>query len=205
MLIPLHPGQTELTPIQRLIAGGMAGTLALIITYPLDFVRTRLTVQTDSRYKGIIHATSTIIREEGIFTLYKGMWPSILGVVPYVGLDFAVYDTLRRKLPKNSDGTLNQLQTLACGAIAGTVGQTVAYPLDLIRRRLQVQGFISGTQKQQYFGVWDTLVRIVKTEGLVGLYRGLIPNYLKVIPSISMSFLIFENLKTVMHIKSSKV
>ena len=89
-------------------------------------------------------------------------------------------------LPKQSDGTLSQWQTLGCGAIAGTVGQTVAYPLDLVRRRLQVQTFLKDKlpPSQIYNGTWDAIVKIVKYEGVVGLYRGTWPNYLKVVSEI---------------------
>mmetsp|Transcript_4802 Transcript_4802/g.6707 ORF Transcript_4802/g.6707 Transcript_4802/m.6707 type:complete len:401 (+) Transcript_4802:59-1261(+) len=205
-IIPLSPGKSELTPLQRLLAGGMAGITALVITYPLDFIRARLTIQVGNQYNGMMHAMQSTARNEGILALYTGLWPSILGVVPYVGFDFAVYDTLKRMLPKQPDGTLSQWQTLACGAIAGTVGQTVAYPLDLVRRRLQVQSFLQDKlpPSQIYNGTWDAIVKIVKHEGVIGLYRGTWPNYLKVVPSIAVSFLVFENLKQVMNIQTTK-
>lgn len=67
-------------------------------TYPLDMVRGRLTVQSDhGRYRGIAHAAVTIMREEGPLALYKGWLPSVIGVVPYVGLNFAVYETLKAR------------------------------------------------------------------------------------------------------------
>jgi len=146
----------------------------------------------------------SIVKQNGVFGLYRGLWPSILGVVPYVGVDFAVYDTLKRKIPKRPDGTTGQFNTLACGATAGTVGQTVAYPLDLIRRRLQVQAFSNiPNENMHYQGTWDAFRKILKHEGVIGLYRGTWPNYLKVVPSISVSFLIFENLKNILHIEST--
>jgi hypothetical protein len=61
-------------------------------------VRGRLTVQSDNgRYRGIVHAATTIIKEEGLRALYKGWLPSVIGVVPYVGLNFAVYETLKAR------------------------------------------------------------------------------------------------------------
>ena len=64
----------------------MAGITALVITYRLDFIRARLTIQTDKQYSGMSHALQSTTRAEGIRGLYTGLWPSILGVVPYVGL-----------------------------------------------------------------------------------------------------------------------
>ena len=100
------------------------------------------------RYRGIVHAAQTIAREEGMRAFYKGWLPSVIGVVPYVGLNFAVYETLkdmelkRRGLSDERD--LGVVTRLTCGALAGSVGQTVAYPLDVVRRRLQVTGWSAG-------------------------------------------------------------
>ena len=59
-----------------------------------------------------------------------------MGVIPYVGLDFAVYETLKRSLPRDEHDECSRVQLFCCGALAGVVGQTIAYPLDLVRRRM---------------------------------------------------------------------
>jgi solute carrier family 25 phosphate transporter 23/24/25/41 len=98
---------------------------------------------------------TTVAREEGFLALYKGLWPSIAGIFPYIGIDFAVYETLRTHIPqgstwRNSHNEPRKHVLLGCGAIAGAVGQTIAYPLDLVRRRLQVQG--QGRTTYEYSG-----------------------------------------------------
>jgi hypothetical protein len=72
-------------------------------TYPLDMVRGRLTIQekTNQQYRGIAHAARTIIAQEGALALYKGWLPSVIGVVPYVGLNFAVYESSKVALMKH--------------------------------------------------------------------------------------------------------
>ncbi|CAI5937631.1 unnamed protein product [Closterium sp. NIES-65] len=76
--------------------------IAMSATYPMDMVRGRLTVQSgrkgEQRYKGMRHAAVTIVKEEGVRALYRGWLPSVIGVVPYVGLNFAVYETLKDQL-----------------------------------------------------------------------------------------------------------
>lgn len=122
-------GKGEMTPFLRLMAGAGAGIVAMSATYPLDMVRGRLTVQegTGAQYRGIWHATRVIVKEvrealrmeprasclprsmsvglcalqEGPLALYKGWTPSVLGVIPYVGLNFAVYETLKASLIKH--------------------------------------------------------------------------------------------------------
>jgi solute carrier family 25 phosphate transporter 23/24/25/41 len=90
----------QLNPVERLGAGAVAGIIAMSATYPLDMVRGRLTVQEagHEQYRGIWHAAITIVRREGPTALYKGWVPSVIGVIPYVGLNFAVYESLKAEL-----------------------------------------------------------------------------------------------------------
>lgn len=210
----------ELTPVLRLGAGATAGIIAMSATYPMDMVRGRLTVQSEgspNRYRGMFHAFRTIIHEEGARALYKGWLPSVIGVVPYVGLNFAVYESLKDWILKHpqwqpDDGAdLHVLTKLGCGAAAGTVGQTVAYPLDVIRRRLQMVGWKSASpiitpdgqvkQPLQYTGMVDAFRKTVKYEGVGALYKGLVPNSVKVVPSIALAFVTYELMKDLMGVE----
>lgn len=80
--------------------------------------------------------------QEGPLAFYKGWLPSVIGVVPYVGLNFGVYETLKHMMLVHyglrDERELSVPARLGCGAAAGTMGQTVAYPFDVARRRLQV-------------------------------------------------------------------
>ena len=78
------------TTAQRLVAGGSAGAIACFVTYPLDFIRGRLTTDMAGRYTSVGGALADVVRNEGFFALYRGLLPSIIGIVPYVGVDFAV-------------------------------------------------------------------------------------------------------------------
>ncbi|CAN1778510.1 Mitochondrial adenine nucleotide transporter ADNT1 [Linum perenne] len=210
----------QLTPVLRLGAGACAGIIAMSATYPMDMVRGRLTVQTDQsprQYRGIAHALSTVLKEEGPRALYKGWLPSVIGVVPYVGLNFAVYESLKDWLLKSNTFNLvenNELSIttrLACGAAAGTVGQTVAYPLDVIRRRMQMVGWKDaasvvtgdgrGKVPLEYTGMVDAFRKTVRYEGFGALYKGLVPNSVKVVPSIAIAFVTYEMVKDVLGVE----
>ncbi|KAF6172996.1 hypothetical protein GIB67_006372 [Kingdonia uniflora] len=215
-----QPGNEEasLTPLLRLGAGACAGIIAMSATYPMDLARGRLTVQTDmspSRYRGMFHALKSVLREEGPRALYKGWLPSVIGVVPYVGLNFAVYESLKDWLIKSKpfglfeDSELGVTTRLACGAAAGTVGQTVAYPLDVIRRRMQMGGWhnassvVTGDGKAaiEYTGMVDAFRKTVRHEGFGALYKGLVPNSVKVVPSIALAFVSYEMVKDVLGVE----
>ncbi|XP_057810341.1 mitochondrial adenine nucleotide transporter ADNT1-like [Salvia miltiorrhiza] len=204
----------QLTPLLRLGAGACAGIIAMSATYPMDMIRGRITVQTDkSHYRGIFHGLRTVSVEEGPRALYKGWLPSVIGVVPYVGLNFAVYESLKDWLIKNKpyrlveDSELSVITKLACGAAAGTVGQTVAYPLDVIRRRMQMVGWkdaasvVTGDGTRvplEYTGMVDAFRKTVRYEGFGALYKGLGPNSVKVVPSIAIAFVTYEVVKDIL-------
>lgn len=133
-MIYSYEGTESLTPLQRLGAGALAGAVAQTATYPLDFMRARLTVDTRGKYGGVFSGMGVVMREEGVRALYRGLVPSLLGIMPYVGVDFMIYGTLREMLPRNpATGEPEVVGRLVVGAIAGAAGQTVAYPLDTVR------------------------------------------------------------------------
>ncbi|XP_010661886.1 mitochondrial adenine nucleotide transporter ADNT1 isoform X2 [Vitis vinifera] len=210
----------QLTPLLRLGAGACAGIIAMSATYPMDMVRGRLTVQTENspyQYRGMFHALSTVLRQEGPRALYKGWLPSVIGVVPYVGLNFAVYESLKDWLIKSKafglvhDNELGVTTRLACGAAAGTIGQTVAYPLDVIRRRMQMIGWkdaasiVTGEGRSkapiEYTGMVDAFRKTVRHEGIGALYKGLVPNSVKVVPSIALAFVTYEMVKDILGVE----
>jgi solute carrier family 25 phosphate transporter 23/24/25/41 len=205
-------GDGQMTPTLRLAAGAVAGIIGMSATYPLDMVRGRLTVQTDNQYRGIMHAARLIIKQEGLIALWRGWLPSVIGVIPYMGLNFAVYETLKDLTLKaydlNDERELSVLSRLACGAVAGTTGQTVAYPLDVVRRRLQMSGW-NGAQTLHaeqghaviYKGMVDCFVRTVREEGMRALFKGLLPNYIKVVPSIAIAFVSYEQVKELLGVE----
>uniref|UniRef100_A0A453A1W2 Mitochondrial adenine nucleotide transporter ADNT1 n=7 Tax=Triticinae TaxID=1648030 RepID=A0A453A1W2_AEGTS len=208
----------QLSPILRLGAGATAGIIAMSATYPMDMVRGRITVQTEKspyQYRGMFHALGTVYREEGFRALYRGWLPSVIGVVPYVGLNFAVYESLKDWLLQSNafdlakDNELHVVTRLGCGAVAGTIGQTVAYPLDVVRRRMQMVGWshaasiVTGEGKEalQYNGMIDAFRKTVRHEGFGALYKGLVPNSVKVVPSIAIAFVTYEAVKDVLGVE----
>jgi solute carrier family 25 phosphate transporter 23/24/25/41 len=138
----MEPGKTELDTPSRLLAGALAGTVSVACTYPLDIVRTRLSIQSASstlipnstsalpqqKLPGILSTVKLIYKTEGgIRGLYRGLWPTTLGVAPYVALNFQCYEVLKDYLiPIDSVGSINKL---FCGALAGSIAQTIIYPL----------------------------------------------------------------------------
>jgi len=119
--------------------------------------------------------TLKVMREEGgVRGLYRGIVTTAVGVAPYVGINFAAYEGLRGII--TPPGKNNVGRKLACGALAGSISQTLTYPFDVLRRKMQVTGMQGGLK---YSGAIDALRSVVRHEGVRGLYRGLWPNLRK--------------------------
>ncbi|OGM39542.1 hypothetical protein ABOM_011841 [Aspergillus bombycis] len=169
----------ELSPVRRLICGGAAGITSVTITYPLDIVRTRLSIQSASfaalgqrdgsgKLPGMFSTMVLIYKTEGgILALYRGIIPTVAGVAPYVGLNFMTYESVRKYLTPDGDKTPSSLRKLLAGAISGAVAQTCTYPFDVLRRRFQINT-MSG-MGYQYASVWDAVKVIVAEEGTRGI------------------------------------
>jgi len=215
-------GSKELDTPKRLASGALAGITSVCATYPLDLVRSRLSIVTASiplaspatttlteTLSNTYHTSSMrsstseatmwgmtlkVMREEGgIRGLYRGLITTAVGVAPYVGINFAAYEFLRGVI--TPPGKSSVTRKLSCGALAGSISQTITYPFDVLRRKMQVTGMAAGPLEQQYTGALDALRSIYRNEGIPGLYRGIWPNLLKVAPSIATSFFTYELVK----------
>ncbi|XP_066303608.1 solute carrier family 25 member 16-like [Branchiostoma lanceolatum] len=195
--------------LAKLLAGSLGGMAAVILTYPLDMVRVRLMFQVKGEhlYEGIWHTFRTIwAREGGILAFYRGFVPTLIGMVPYSGLSFFTFDTLKQLLLESGprillqhgrhddDRALRAPVNLVLGGVAGAIAQTVSYPLDVTRRRMQLAVLTSNAEK--FSGCVRTLLTVYRTDGVKhGLYRGISVNYLRVIPQVAMSFCVYEMCK----------
>ncbi|KAI0171052.1 solute carrier family 25 member 42 [Pestalotiopsis sp. NC0098] len=194
------PG-SPLHPVERLLCGGIAGITSVFFTYPLDIVRTRLSIQSASfaalgnkpkgELPGMWPTMVTMYKEEGgINALYRGIIPTVAGVAPYVGLNFMVYEYVRKLMTPEGDRDPSAWRKLFAGGLSGAVAQTCTYPFDVLRRRFQINT-MSG-MGYQYKSIFDAVRVIVGQEGIRGLYKGLVPNLLKVAPSMAANWLSFE-------------
>ncbi|PON71248.1 Mitochondrial carrier protein [Parasponia andersonii] len=180
----------------RLLAGGMAGAVAQTAIYPLDLVKTRLQTYTceGGRVPKLGTLTRDILVQEGPRAFYRGLLPSLLGIIPYAGIDLAAYETLKdmSKTYIVHDSEPGPLIQLGCGTISGALGATCVYPLQVIRTRMQAQ---QSNTADAYKGMSDVFWRTLQHEGYRGFYKGLFPNLLKVVPAASITYLVYEAMK----------
>ncbi|KAL9252988.1 Mitochondrial carrier protein CoAc2-like protein [Drosera capensis] len=122
-------------------------------------------------------------RESGVRGLYRGVAPSLYGIFPYAGLKFYFFEEMKRHIPDEhrKDITVK----LISGSVVGLLGQTFTYPLDVVRRQMQVQ---QASNANSMRGTLETLIVIAREQGWKQLFSGLSLNYLKVVPSMAIGF-----------------
>jgi len=211
---PKTPDPSKLT---RFISGATAGSTACVACYPLDLVRARLTTDMPGRehYKGITDAVQKIIKSEGFVGLYSGLGPTLLVAVPNFAISYTVYGTLKeyildddlfynlRKINSESGKeTLGLRSTLLCGASSGAFSTLITFPFDTARRRMQVQNLhvapadrLTGQQQ---------ILQLFQREGVNGIYRGLAPELIKVVPMVGSMFLVYEFLKDKLKVDNNR-
>ncbi|KAL6039117.1 hypothetical protein STEG23_035077 [Scotinomys teguina] len=185
----------KLGTFERFVSGSMAGATAQTFIYPMEVLKTRLAVAKTGQYSGIYGCAKKILKQEGFGAFYKGYVPNLLGIIPYAGIDLAVYELLKSYWLDNfAKDTVNPgvVVLLSCGALSSTCGQLASYPLALVRTRMQAQAMVEGAPQLNMVGLFQ---RIVSKEGVSGLYRGITPNFMKVLPAVGISYVVYENMK----------
>lgn len=133
--------------LSKLLAGSFSGVTMTLVTYPLDLARTRVTAdmaakESDRNFIGLTDCLKQTVRTEGTAALYKGLMPSLGSIIPYVGIGFTAYDEIKLMLNSCSghdSAGLGFAERLAAGAGSGVFAQSITYPIDTVRRRMQVR------------------------------------------------------------------
>lgn len=186
--------ERELSIVERFVAGSFAGGISQSVIYPLEVLKTRLTLRKTGQYKNVADAARKIYKNEGLRSFYRGYVPNLLGIIPYAGIDLAVYETLKKTYMEHhtEDVYPSVFVITGCGAMSSSCGQIASYPLALVRTRLQAQVITPGVAHTAPVTMVGLFKHIFATEGIVGLYRGITPNFMKVAPAVSISYVVYE-------------
>ncbi|KAM8965879.1 solute carrier family 25 member 43 [Sarcophilus harrisii] len=184
-----------------IMAGSFAGMVATIVTYPSDVIKTRLIMQDllKPSYKGICHAFCTIYQQEGFLALYRGVSLTILGALPFSAGSFLVYVNLNRIWNGRQD-RFSPLQNFANSCLAAGVAQTISYPFDTMKRKMQAQSYClprCASGNNNFSGAVACFHQVVKAQGVLALWNGLSANLLKIVPYFGVMFSTFEFCKRI--------
>lgn len=186
--------RANVTVTERFVAGGGAGAIGQVAVYPLEICKTRLAIAAPGVYAGLLDCLRSVVQREGMGALYKGLGTSVIGIVPYAGIDLAVNSAFKDVASRVYSARGEEpgvSAVLACGMISSTMAMLMTYPINLVRTRLQASG-MPGTP--EYAGPLDVVRQAVRAGGLSALYQGLLPNLLKVLPATSISYAVYDRL-----------
>ena len=176
------------TPFKQLLGGTLAGLTQITCTYPLDIIRTRMSLDSHmtNNYTNYITCAQNIAKKEGLKAFYKGFPISGLTYPLYVGLQFFVYEKLC------DEGGIFGNRFIA-GATAGLIAQSLMFPGDTIKRNLQINGIDS--TKEKYSGPLSCIKNMYCVHGIRAFYAGYGVNMIKAMPEAALQFAIYDYVK----------
>lgn len=177
--------------------------------YPVDTLKFRLqceTVQGGLTGNALLVQTARkMIMEGGFRSAYRGLTMGLIGMFPYSAIDMGTFELLKKTYTRHKarrygiheeDAAPGNMITGIMGAFSGAFGATAVYPINVMRTRLQTQG--TRMHPPTYTGIWDVTAKTWENEGIRGMYKGLVPNLLKVAPALSITWVVYESSKKAM-------
>lgn len=197
---------SEIPIWKKIVAGSAAGAISSAAANPTDLVKVRL--QTDGqikgpdgeflpkRYNGMVHAFSSIVKEEGVLGLWKGVGPTCGRATALAAAELSTYDEVKSQFLKRKIFEAPGLGlTLATAFISGFVSTVASSPFDVVKSRVMGQPLNPDGSGKLYSGMVDCFVKSSSTEGPMSLYNGFWPNFGRVVPRVTIVFLVMEQLK----------
>lgn len=166
-------------------SGGLAGAGSLMIVYPLDYARTRLASDVggkERQFNGLLDCLKKTVQLGGVASLYNGIGVSIMGIIPYRGSYFGLFDTLSGYNPyqKDDNAIKRAASKFFCAQTSAISAGYISYPFDTVRRRLQMQSE-KAEHERTYKGTVDCFGKILKEEGAGAFFKGAGANALRTV------------------------
>lgn len=206
-------------PLGNYLCGGIAGCMAQLFVYPIDTIKYRMQCENVkfASYNSPQHSNlkkivlETYKQNGGIKAFYRGLPAGLSGMFPYAAIDLGTFSLLKNiafqyYCPEDYYSSsepqhhLPNMVLLPLGAISGSIGASIVYPINLLRTRMQAQGTFA--HPHRYDGFFDCWSKTIKREGVKGLYKGLLPNLVKVCPSVAISYFCYENFKRLLDLQN---
>lgn len=193
------------------------GLISVLFTYPLELIRVRTAFKT--RQKGRVRLSDVmrdiyyegqppppksattakfsrkLLNDVSFLKFYRGFSMTMIGIIPYAGTSFLIFEQASKSQRIRTLFKSKGASDLFCGGMAGAIGQTAAYPFEVIRRRMQVGGLL---HPDRFVNFNETCALIYKQSGYRGFFVGLSIGYLKVIPMNAISFATYNFTKRVL-------
>jgi solute carrier family 25 phosphate transporter 23/24/25/41 len=177
---------TNVSASERFMAGGMAGVISQLSIYPLEVVKTRLSIAAPGEVIGMTQCARQTLAQGGYRAFYAGVGPSVVGIIPYAAIDLSLNSILKDFAAEYLQQAKQETSVpvlLGCGMASSGTAAVLTFPLNVIRTKAQATGEPVGQ-----------VLRMLKSQGWRAFYRGLVPCLAKVLPATSISYATYEYL-----------
>jgi len=197
-----------LATLKKMAAAGTAASVAEVVSIPMDTTKVRLQLQGEAvntkaasegpKYRGMTHAIVTIVKEEGVRSLFRGLNAGIQRQICFCGIRIGLYDTVRKFYGDTSEGKPQVLPKILASCTTASAAVLLFQPTEVVKIRMQAAG-----TKQIYSGTLSAYATIARTEGMKGLWRGYQTNIFRlsvvncteiVVYDIIKSYMLYKNL-----------
>lgn len=181
-------------PLETAFSGVCATMVSEAIFTPMDAIKQRLQLRVKN-YNGLAHCIQTVLRTEGVRAFYAGYTTTLLMSMPYHGIYFAGYESLRKILKRGSETEFDIMAHFLSGAGAGSLAAVLTNPFDVAKTRLQTQGDMG----RHYSGLVKTLVQMKREEGYQVFLKGMKPRVILHSTSAAICWVTYEYAKLLLH------
>ncbi|KAJ6652380.1 hypothetical protein lerEdw1_011610 [Lerista edwardsae] len=194
----------RVSPLRSTVAGALAGVLAAITSSPIYMVKTHIQAQSAAeiavghqyQHEGMLHALTMIHKEHGVMGLWRGALSSVPRVMVGSATQLTTFSSSKQffahleSFPKDS-----WLVSLCAGMTSSFTVAVAMTPFDVASTRLYNQPVGPDGQGLVYKGLSDCLAKIVRTEGFLGVYKGLGASYFRIGPHTILSLFFWDQLR----------
>lgn len=179
---------------EKFLAGGIAGSIGIALFNPIEVVKVRMQADSQGKhYKNLRSGLKQILQSEGFSGLWKGLLPNIQRAFIVNAAELGTYDQSKHLLHQfnpNLFGTESSLTHFTASLVAGFFGAAGSNPVDIVKTRLMKQE--TCVKMNPLVAQWHCAYDIIKNEGVMSLYNGFVPNWMRKAPWCIIFFISFE-------------
>ncbi|KAF9175436.1 hypothetical protein BGX21_007971 [Mortierella sp. AD011] len=177
-----------MTTLESMSAGAVAGAATVMITNPIWVINTRINTRNAStpnaRPMGTIETAAQMIKESGFQSFWQGVMPALVLVANPI-IQYTVFEKIKARIAKSR--ALTSFDFFLLGAISKLAATSITYPYIVVKSRMQLKQ--SDDAKMRYSSIMDGFRKIIKYEGIAGLYKGISSKIVQSILTASFLFM----------------
>ncbi|CAM9167118.1 unnamed protein product [Choristocarpus tenellus] len=183
--------------LRAAIAGSLAGMSECSVNTPFEVIKVQMQAKENvGRYNGVLHCATNLVKNEGIFGLYKGVESHLWRNAVWNGVYFGMIGTIKGSLlpaPPGADKGTKRGYDFIAGVFGGTLATLANTPFDVVKSRMQVQERVEG-KPLKYNWTLPSLTTVIKEEGLQAAYKGIGPRLVRLGPGGGIMLVAFNGI-----------